>query len=422
MSDEKFKMALALSALGLLLVEQEKKRRRRPGRRKRTEWVNAWIRQRQDQGAFLNLCREPERNETPDIKDFARLFPVQFHMLKELINPIIRRQNTNYRDCISVGERLMITLRFLATGESFRSLSYQFRVGLSTIRQLVPETCAAIYKVLKDKYLKCPDTVQEWQQVADGFQAQWNFPNCLGALDGKHVNIRPPPGTRSTCYNYKHTCSIVLMALVDSSYRFLYVDVGSNGRISDGGVFGGWTLQDALENRTSKIPAPAPFPASDTPAPFCIVADEAFPLKEYLMKPYLNRKLSVEQRIFNYRLSRARRVVENAFGILSNRFRVFQTTINIQDTAKVEDITLACCALHNFLQTESCDLYMTGIVDQEGADHNTIPGSWRQEPELRQASLPHTTNATTRAKQHRDELCRYFNSDPGAVPFQWGKI
>ena len=104
---------------------------------------------------------------------------------------------------------------------------------------------------------QCPDTMEEWQQVADGFQAQWNFPNCLGVLDGKHINIRPPPGTGSTFYNYKHTFSIVLMALVDSKYKFLYVDVGCNGRISDGAVFGGCSLQDALEKRTSNIPAPA---------------------------------------------------------------------------------------------------------------------------------------------------------------------
>ncbi len=105
--------------------------------------------------------------------------------------------------------------------------------------------------------------------------------------------------------------------------------MGCNGRISDGGVFGGCSLQGALEKRTSNIPAPAPLPESDQLAPYCIVADEAFLLKDYLMKPYPNRRLSVEQHIFNYRLSRARRVVENAFGILANRFRVLLTTINI---------------------------------------------------------------------------------------------
>ncbi|KAK9976949.1 hypothetical protein ABG768_018770 [Culter alburnus] len=134
------------------------KRKRRSGcekiRRKRSKWVKPWILQRRAQGAFPNLCRELELQETCDFKNFAWLFPTQFHMLKELISPIIQRANTNYQDCLSMGERLMITLRFLATGESFKSLSYQFRVGMSTIQQFVPETCAAIYQVLKDKYLK----------------------------------------------------------------------------------------------------------------------------------------------------------------------------------------------------------------------------------------------------------------------------
>lgn len=211
------------------------------------------------------------------------------------------------------------------------------------------------------------------------------------------------------------------MALVDSNYTFLYVDVGCNGRILDGGVFGGWSLQDALERRTANIPPPSPLPGSDKLSPYCIVADKAFPLKNYLMKPYLNRKLTVEQRILNYRLSRARRVVENAFGILANRFRVFLTTVNMHDTAKVKDSVLACCALHNFLRTECCEEYMVGI-DQDGPDHDIVPGQWRQDPVLQKASLPQTTNTTTQAKQHRDELCRYFNSTIGAVPFQWSKI
>ncbi|XDV16353.1 hypothetical protein PO909_016107 [Leuciscus waleckii] len=226
-------------------------------------------------GAFSNLYRELELDETSDFKNFARLFPTQFNTLKELITPIIQRKNTNYRDCIFVGERLMITLRFLATGESFKSLSYQFRVGMSTIQQFVPETCAGLKREIPEVF-QCPDTVEEWQRVSIGFQAQWNFPNCLGALDGKHINIRPPPGTGSTFYNYKRTFSIVLMALVDSNYRFLYVDVGCNGRVSDGGVFGGCSLQDALKKRTSNIPVPAPLPESDqlhcAATPYCIVA------------------------------------------------------------------------------------------------------------------------------------------------------
>ena len=82
-----------------------------------------------------------------------------------------------------------------------------------------------------------PRTAEEWTKVADRFQERWNFPNCVGALDGKHVTIKPPMNTGSTFFNYKHSFSVVLMALVDADYKFLYCDVGCNGRISDGGGY-----------------------------------------------------------------------------------------------------------------------------------------------------------------------------------------
>ena len=73
--------------------------------------------------------------------------------------------------------------------------------------------------------------------VATGFLERWNMPNCVGALDGKHVVLRPPINSGSTYFNYKHSFSVVMMALVDADYKFLYVDVGANGRISDVRVF-----------------------------------------------------------------------------------------------------------------------------------------------------------------------------------------
>ncbi len=133
-------MALALSTLGLLLVEEEKKKRPRKIRRKHTKWVKPWILQRQAQGAFPNLCRELELDETSDLKNFALLFPIQFHRLKELISPIVQRRNTNYRDCISVGERLMITLRFLATGKQAKGYSL-FKYYITTPFQLCLFRC-----------------------------------------------------------------------------------------------------------------------------------------------------------------------------------------------------------------------------------------------------------------------------------------
>ena len=139
------------------------------------------------------------------------------------------------------------------------------------------------------------------------------------------------------------------------------------------------------------------------------------------MKPYPHRSQSVEQRVFNYRLSRARRVVENAFGILANRWRVFFTHIALPPET-VEKIVMACCALHNYLRTVSGDKYLAPLIDRED-DHQEInPGAWRQDPTLAQAALPRSNNPSARAKEQRAYLCQYVNSDIGAVPWQWDKI
>ncbi|KAB0803148.1 hypothetical protein PPYR_00118 [Photinus pyralis] len=96
------------------------------------------------------------------------------------------------REAISAKHRLIITLRFLATGNSYRSLMYDFRVSESIISQIVPQVCAAIYKNLKSDYLKVPSTVVDWLNIAKQFDDMWNFPHCLGAMDGKHIEFRAP--------------------------------------------------------------------------------------------------------------------------------------------------------------------------------------------------------------------------------------
>lgn len=86
-------------------------------------------------------------------------------------------------------------------------------------------------------YFQVPNTRKEWENIANQYEEKWNFPNCIAAMDGKHIAIKCPIKSGSMYYNYKQFFSIVLFALVDADYRFIYVDVGCNGRISDGGVF-----------------------------------------------------------------------------------------------------------------------------------------------------------------------------------------
>ena len=225
--------------------------------------------------------------------------------------------------------------------------------------------------------LQTPDTEDEWLQIAQDFQHKWQFPNCLGAVDGKHINIVPPPNSGSTYYNYKGNNSIVLLAVVDANYAFTYVDVGVNGRVSDGGVWGNCSLRKKIDDGNAGIPTASKLPNSNKVLPYVFIGDDAFPLKTYLLKPFPYRNLSAEQRIFSYRLSRARRIVENSFGILAARFRIFQITIKL-DPDKIKSIVLACIVLHNLMRRHTPQDCADRLRRRRGRGCGLcVHGSWR---------------------------------------------
>ena len=143
----------------------------------------------------------------------------------------------------------------------------------------------------------------------------------------------------------------MLLALVDANYRFIYVDIGSYGRNSDSGIFSRSSLGKAILTGDLKFPKDSHLPNDVTigPMPYVFVEDEAFPLQRHMLRPYPGRDTTQDQQAFNYRLSRARRIVENAFGILSQRWCIFHTKIALQPD-KVNAVIKACCVLHNMLQ------------------------------------------------------------------------
>ncbi|VVC42981.1 Harbinger transposase-derived nuclease domain, partial [Cinara cedri] len=104
--------------------------------------------------------------------------------------------------------------------------------------------------------------------------------------------------------------------------------------------------------------------------------DDAFPLKKYLMRSYNRRNLTREQAIFNFRLSRTRRISENAFGILVSKFRIFERPIPFIPH-KVDTFFLAC-AIHNWLQKTSQAYLPPDLIDHEDYNYEIINGSWRQ--------------------------------------------
>lgn len=124
------------------------------------------------------------------------------------------------RNAISPREQLAVTLRFLATGNSHTNLQYQFRINKGAICQII-RVCKAISETLSSKYIKCPDSAQEWEDIALEFWTKWQLPNCLGAIYGKHVRILHPPGSGSDYFNYKGFFSIVLLAIVGAKSEFI---------------------------------------------------------------------------------------------------------------------------------------------------------------------------------------------------------
>ncbi|XP_055840635.1 putative nuclease HARBI1 [Episyrphus balteatus] len=274
-----------------------------------------------------------------------------------MVKTSIERQDTQMRPAISANESLSCVLRFLATGESYRSLEFQSRISLAFLSERVPEICKALYENLRGTYLQFPEG-EQWNQIANQFEARWHFPLCIGALDGKHVAFRASKTDGSLYYNYKGFNSVVLLAMCDAEYKFLFVDIGCNGRISDGGVLSRSDLARILLQADRFLPRDKVI-GNNRLLPYVIVGDDAFPLEKHLMKPFPYHTNSESEKNFNFRLSHARQTIEHAFGILSNRFRVLQSNIHLRPP-KVIKIIQACCVLHNFLITKSVN-YVTEI-------------------------------------------------------------
>ncbi|XP_067128130.1 uncharacterized protein [Centruroides vittatus] len=391
MGDCEVKIDFSVCAIIVASLEKQNENKRR---RKRGP-TRTWIKRRTDKGAFLNLNLELRGEDPTSYRRWLRLTESQFEYLLRKISPRIQKQKTKFGEPISPAERLTVTLRFLATGITFRDLSWEFRIGERTISYIVVETCATLYETLKYIF-EVPTSKEHWMAISKQFQDRWNVTHCLGAIDGKHIVMRKPINSGSHYHNYKGTESIVLLAVVDANYIFRYVDVGTQGRVSDGGVWNKCKLKELIDVNALDIPPAHPLPGQDICTPYVFLADDAFGLKPYILKPYGGNDLTLEERICNYRISRGRQVVETAFGIFANRLRVFLNPILLQPD-KVRTLVLAGCALHNFLRShENTVSWPVDYEDREDVETGiTVPGAWRSEIPVQPGTDIHLPQVTT---------------------------
>ena len=161
-----------------------------------------------------------------------------FKHILQLIEPYTTPQNSGLsgQRVVTAAERLLLTIRFIATGETFSSLNLQFSISERAISYIVNSVSKAIVSYIGKEYIKLPSCSREWLQISETFLSRWNFPNSLGAIDDKHIQIRRPPDTGSEYFNYKKTFSIILLAIAGPDYECIYADIGRNGRMNDSGV------------------------------------------------------------------------------------------------------------------------------------------------------------------------------------------
>lgn len=241
------------------------------------------------------------------------------------------------------------------------------------------------------------------------------MPHTLGSIDGKHVRIQCPPNGGSVFYNYKGYHSIVLLAVCDAKYRITYFDVGAEGKASDRGIWAWCSMKRDIDDPSNplSIPAERHMQGIEGNLPYFLLGDDAFGLTKYLMKPYPQSGLSRKERIYNYRLSRARRMIENTFGILTSRFRIYHQEINMAPEA-IDKMIRTTVLLHNMLRYKCGKTYIPrGYVDVEEDERQVVAGNWRREETLPSLEATKKRNAAQHAKNIRLHLTDYFISHRG---------
>ncbi|XP_066581917.1 uncharacterized protein [Prorops nasuta] len=293
----------------LLLEELKRKEENKNRRRLRSR---EWLKRRNfGQGVLTMLFDELKPEDPRSFKNYTRMAEETMERLLHQIAPLIQKKDTVMREAISARMRLSVTLRYLATGNSFQDLAFSTRIAPNILSQIIPEMLDAIINVLQDNVLQFPNKSKDWSIISAQFQNLWQFRHCIGSFDGKHICFRPPRLEGSKYRNYKGTDSIILSGLVDANYKFIFVDIGKNGRLHDSTVFRESPLGIKMKKNALNLPEPNTLPGLNYKLSYVFVGDNAFTLHQNLMKPYPDRELTLERRILNYRLSRARRVVEN---------------------------------------------------------------------------------------------------------------
>ena len=184
-----------------VLLLLRRRRRRRERERRRQWYIRPLNTTRRVDGEWYRIIQRMSLINSERHHQYFRMSVAKFDDLVRRVSPHIQH-GSNHVHPISTEERLAITLRYLAHGHSHQSMAASFLLGVSTVGEIVREVCKALWLALKDEFVAFP-TGAQWSRLKAEFWDDWNFPNCVGAIDGKHVQIKAPVNSGSSYYNYK---------------------------------------------------------------------------------------------------------------------------------------------------------------------------------------------------------------------------
>ncbi|XP_053186639.1 uncharacterized protein LOC128369588 [Scomber japonicus] len=287
-----------------------------------------------------------------------RMSKETFAYLCQRVQPALEKQDTNYRLCVPLQQRVAIAVWKLATNADYRSVAQLFGVSRSTACKCLKAFCSAVEDILWPEVIQFPnaDTLHE---MANYFENKWGLPQCVGTIDGSHIPILVPQEYHTEYYNRKGWYSIVLQAVVDGKGLIWILFAGLPGSLHDATVLrrsGLWNMPDRMCTGRHHV-------IESHDMGYYILGDAAYPQMSWLMKPFMdNGHLTAEQTNYNLKLSKARVVVENAFGRLKGRWRCL---LKRKDCSleTVKSMVVTCCVLHNLCESHREDFR------EEWADH-----------------------------------------------------
>ena len=192
-----------------------------------------------------NLVKEMQFGNQESFSKYFRMTSNLFEEVLSLVAPLISKSDSK-QETIRPTKKLAVTLRYLSTGDFHQTIAFNYRLGHSTVNKITPETCQAVWAAFSPLYVACLRNAKESENVAQDFWEKWNFPFCIGGLDGKHVYCHCPPNSGYIYLNFHKRYSIEPKPLCSARYCYLLVAIGAIGSANYRGIFTASSIKSAI--------------------------------------------------------------------------------------------------------------------------------------------------------------------------------